>query len=430
MNIDVAAAGLSLPDLVSTLVVALGCGLLIGVERERRKGDGPTRAAAGLRTFALVAVTGAASMLLGGLWLATVGAGFVAALGVVAYARDRSTDPGVTTEIALLLTFLIGMSCVWSLALAAGMAAALTALLAGRQPLHDFARRWLRPAEVRGGIVLCALTLIALPLMPDQPLWGTVLNPYVMTRLLVLLLVLQALAHLARRFLQSRHALMLTAVSAGFVSSTATIASHGMEVREGRADAGGNAGAGLLSSVATLLQLLLVAAAVQPAWLARLGPACLAGAAVAALWGGWRVHGGPPDRGAPAEAVAAGRDDPPLFSLRGALLVAVLLACIQAAVYGLGLWLGDAGMLAGTLLASLFDLHAAMAALLAQAPPDGPQGVVLTRAVALGLSAHALAKCATAWFSGGLRYALAFAPGQLAHTAVCVGLLAWQGDIF
>jgi uncharacterized membrane protein (DUF4010 family) len=268
-------------DAVAALVAALGCGLLIGIERERRKGVGPRRRAAGVRTFALVAVTGATGVLAGGLWLATVGAVFVAALSVVAYARDRADDPGITTEIALLLTFLIGMLCTWSLPLAAGLAVGLTALLAGREPMHHFARRWLTPAEVRDGIILCALVLIALPLMPDRPLWGAVLNPHLMTRLLALLLAIQALAHLARRLMQARHALVLSAVSAGFVSSTAAIASYGMEVREGRAQAGAQAGAGLLTCVATQLQLLVVAGAVQPGWLKLLWLPCVASAAVA-----------------------------------------------------------------------------------------------------------------------------------------------------
>ncbi len=75
------------PMLVSaalTLVVALGCGLLIGVERERRKGVGPGRALAGLRSFALVCVTGAAAALTQIDGLVVAGALVVGALGVVA----------------------------------------------------------------------------------------------------------------------------------------------------------------------------------------------------------------------------------------------------------------------------------------------------------------------------------------------------------
>ena len=76
----------------AALAAALGCGLLIGVERERRKGQGPARAFAGLRTFALVCVSGAVAALLPQTGLVLIGAAFVAALGVVAYARDRSED--------------------------------------------------------------------------------------------------------------------------------------------------------------------------------------------------------------------------------------------------------------------------------------------------------------------------------------------------
>jgi uncharacterized membrane protein YhiD involved in acid resistance len=45
--------------------VALGIGLLIGAERERRKGSGPQRSPAGIRTCAAASLTGAVAMLLG-----------------------------------------------------------------------------------------------------------------------------------------------------------------------------------------------------------------------------------------------------------------------------------------------------------------------------------------------------------------------------
>jgi uncharacterized membrane protein YhiD involved in acid resistance len=52
---------MELGDTLIGLATALGAGLLIGVERERRKGRGPKRAIAGVRTFALAAVAGAAA---------------------------------------------------------------------------------------------------------------------------------------------------------------------------------------------------------------------------------------------------------------------------------------------------------------------------------------------------------------------------------
>ena len=79
----------NLPPLLLNLVVALGIGLLIGAERERRKGEGPARAPAGIRTFAVVSLAGAASVMVGGALVLAVTVAGVAALTVIAYFRSH-----------------------------------------------------------------------------------------------------------------------------------------------------------------------------------------------------------------------------------------------------------------------------------------------------------------------------------------------------
>ncbi len=64
--------------------------------------------------------------------------------------------------------------------------------------------------------------------MPNKPLWGAVLNPYIILKLLILILIVQSMAHVAKRILSNDKALILSALASGFVSSTATIASLGM----------------------------------------------------------------------------------------------------------------------------------------------------------------------------------------------------------
>ena len=420
------------PLLLSTLAVlatALGCGLLVGLDRERRKLRGPRRPLAGLRTFALTSVSGAAAMLSGVAELVAIGA----LLAVVGYLRNRTDDPGVTTEVALFLTYLIGVLCVVSQPLAAGLAVVLTALLTEREALHRFATEWLTPAEMRDGIILLTVVLIGLPLLPNQPLWGPVLNPQVIGQLLALLLALQSLAHLSRRLLAARQALALSSLASGFVSSTATVATLGMAVREGRGQPVAMAGAALLSCVATLLQLLLVSAAVQAAWLPVLLWPSLAGAVVALLWGGWLVRGAslapgdvPGDAAGASAATAAAVPSPGdsrMFSLRAAALIAALLTGIQAAVYGLSVWQGPKGMLAGTLLASLAELHSAVAAVMAATLPGDGQHPEIT--IAAALVVHAISKSINAGVTGGWRYALALVPGMAVHTGVVVGWLVW-----
>lgn len=407
----------------ATLAVALGCGLLVGIERERRKGSGPARALAGLRSFALTCVTGAAAALTGLAGVVVAGAAFIAGLGVVAYFKDRSNDPGVTTEVALLLTYLIGVLAAHSSALAAGMAVSLTVLLAVRDRAHRFVKHWLRPAEGRDGLLLAALVLLGLPLLPDRPLVGAALNPYAIGTLLALLLALQSAAHLARRLLATRHAVALSALASGFVSSTATIASFGIAVRSGAAPARAMAGGGLLSCVSTQLQLLLVAAAVRPAWLPVLWLPALAAAALALAWGWWLVRG---DAGEVAvtgatprtEALPAPREDR-MFSLGGALAVAGLLAAIQGLVHGLRAWWGDAGLIAGAVVGALADLHAAAAAVFSDAGPEG----AARQALVLVLLVHAASKSVTAFAAGGGVYLRWLAPGLWLHTLLGAALL-------
>lgn len=416
------------PDLLraaTVLSAALGCGLLVGIERERRKGSGPTRALAGLRTFTLTCVMGAAAALSGVTGLVVVGAAFVAALGVVAYARDRSDDPGVTTEVALLLTYLIGVLCTWRLLPAAALAVGLTALLAARERLHGFALHWLRPAEVRDGIVLAALLLVVLPLLPDRQMLGDTVNPQRVGQLLSLLLLVQSGAHLARRLLQARHAVVLSSMASGLASSTATIATLGVSAREPGAAVRVLAGGGLLSCVATQAQMVMVAAAVMPAWLPHVGLSAVVAAGLALAAGLWLVHGatepGPAEGplATPRIEGLAGSGSDRMFSLRGALAVAALLAGVQVLVHLLQRWLGDAGLLAGVVLGSLADLHAALAAVFTEGPPNP----VAERAVILALLVHAASKTVTAAVSGGWAYVRWLAPGLWLHTLAGVAVL-------
>lgn len=87
---------------ILNLAVALGIGLLIGAERERRKGEGPSRSPAGIRTFTVTSLAGAISFIVGGEVLLAVATAGVIILTAAAYWRGHEDDPGLTTEIALI----------------------------------------------------------------------------------------------------------------------------------------------------------------------------------------------------------------------------------------------------------------------------------------------------------------------------------------
>ncbi|MDD2546059.1 MAG: MgtC/SapB family protein [Burkholderiaceae bacterium] len=412
---------------IAVLASALGCGMLMGIERERRKGRGEDLVPAGVRTFTLTSLAGASMAILGSVPLVAVGAAFVGGLGVMNAARDRSSDPGLTTEMALMLAYVIGVMCAHNQLLAAALAVATTVLLAARDSLHQFSRHWLQPGEVRDGLILAALALLVVPLLPNRTMVWDVLNPQVVVRLLLVLLLVQSLAHVGRRLMQARQAMGLSALASGFVSSTATIATLGMEARQGRGSVRTQAGAAVLSCVGTMVQLLVVAATVQPSWLVRLWWPALAGTVVAAVWGGLLV-GRMPSKAPPGHAVEP--DSPPafppdtaMFRLRDAALVAGLLTTVQIGVHALTVWQGQAGMLAGALLAALADLHSATAAVLMSGGPELPAAPIMAQALMAAVLVHAGSKSVVALVSGGLRYAAYVAPGVFAHSLVFVGCL-------
>src|SRR6266545_2645060 len=108
--------------------------------RLRARAEPRRRYPAGVRTFALAALAGCLAALAGTAVLAAV---TVAAAGLVAvgYARTSARDPGATTEIALVLTVLLGGVAVSRPALAAGAGVATAIVLVSKDRLHRFVRQ-------------------------------------------------------------------------------------------------------------------------------------------------------------------------------------------------------------------------------------------------------------------------------------------------
>ncbi|WP_044424061.1 MgtC/SapB family protein [Acinetobacter pittii] len=404
----------SFEEFITVIAAALGCGLLIGLERERSKLKHEYKTFAGFRSFAISALLGAVCFLFG-IEIGIVGALLIGAISIVSL-KNQPNDPGVTTELAFIMTYFIGALCIWNISLAAGLAVIMTTILIAKQSMHGIASQWITESELRDGIFLLALLLIALPLVPNKPFWGPVLNPHVILKLLTLILFVQALAHIAKRLLSSKNALLLSSLASGFVSSTATIASLGLEVRSGKANATTNAGAALMSCVSTLIQTLIIVIGISFAWFKLIIFPTLIALLVLAVWAFILLRKSEPSTASPEL-------DSRMFSLKEAIIIAGTLTLIQAGVYGLSISLGDAGLIAGTLLASLFEIHAAIAAVIVQGEPDSAHMTPLLIAFLGGFAVHALAKSVNSAISGGLRYALAFVPAQLIHMAIFITLL-------
>jgi uncharacterized membrane protein (DUF4010 family) len=397
------------------LLAALGGGLLIGLERERRKGRGSDREAAGIRSFTLAAVGGALAQALQQPALVALGGLVVVLLAAVAYARSqwrqRARDPGLTTELALFVTYLVGVLCVQQPALGAAAAVVVAALLAARERLHRFATRALSEAELHDALLLAALALVALPLLPATPLplLGD-LQPRALGLLVVLILALQAAGHVALRLFGAGAGLALSGLFAGFVSSTATIGAMGVQARHEPARRAACTAGAMLSTAATWVQAIVMLLAVAPPLARQLLPAALAGFGVALASGLWQARGAQPATGGP-------------LRVREALLVAVLLSAITLMVGWAQRAFGVQGVFASALLSALADAHASIAALGALHTGGRLAADDAALAVLLALSANALTRAVVAFATGGRAFGARLALSLAASTAAGWALL-------
>ena len=210
------------------LAVALGLGLLVGMQREWKSSG-----TAGVRTFALFALLGAVLSQLGAEiapW--AVAAGMIAVVILLMLANmakfsHYDKEGGITTEAAALLIYANGaLAGQGYIAPAVVVGGATAVLLHWKQPIHSFIDS-LGEKDFRGIAQLVLIGLVILPLLPDKTYDPyDVLNPYQIWWMVVLIVGISLCAYLAQRALGKRMGAILGGILGGMVSSTAATVSN------------------------------------------------------------------------------------------------------------------------------------------------------------------------------------------------------------
>lgn len=404
-------------DLMLGLLAALGGGLLVGIERERRKSEGQLRAAIGMRTCTLAALLGAVAALFGIPAMLVAGVGIVA-LTLAAYWRSRSFDPGLTTEVALLTTFVLGALAMTRPQLAAALFVVVAIILASKDSLHRFARHVLSEQELNDALLLAASALIVLPLLPDRTIDPfDVINPRKLWLLGVLVMSVNAAGYVALRAFGPGRGLALAGFLGGFVSSTATVAGMAQRAKAHPALRKACVAGALLSNIATIALLTLILFAVSVDLLHQLAIPLTAAGITATAVGGlsfWRARGG---TGA-AEMPTYGR----AFALHQALLFVAIVAAALLGATALRHWLGLGGVFAAAAATGVADVHAAAVTLGQLVSSAGIFANDAATAVAIAFTTNSIMKCAAA-FTGASAYARPVVGGILAiNTALLAAL--------
>lgn len=401
--------------------VALGIGLLVGAERERRKGDGPSRSAAGLRTFTITALTGSVARLLGESWLIAGLVLIIGAMLALSYWRNRTDDPGLTTEVAMLLVLLLGALAISDPMLAAGIGAMLVGLLAARNWMHRFVRKVLSEQELHDLILFLSVALIVLPLAPDKfigPLKAINLSTLVMFVLAVMLI--GSIGHIAIRVLGYRGGLSLAGFVSGFISSTATIYAMGRAARASPRQADVAAAGAILSTVATMIQLVTLVLLLSPELAAHLFVPVLGGsiAPVAYALHTFLRGGG--------EQIDTERKQGHAFNFPAAILLAAGVALVTLLSAAMQAWLGEKGVMVAASLAGFADAHAMISPIIGMMDQSLLSSDLGVASILLAYSTNSLTKAGVAVYAGRKPFAMRILP-VLAGSVAGVWLGFWIG---
>ena len=342
---------MEIPTEFQNLLVAVSLGMLIGLQRQWAKAR-----VAGIRTFSLVSLMGAVAAQIGGpdnLWLIAAGLLCLAALVVTGNVLDRDlAGPGQTTEVALLLMFLLGAYVVvGSRTVAVVVGATVAVLLQMKEPFKRVVSR-IGEDDLHAILQFTVISLIILPVLPDQTFGPyQVLNPRKIWLMVVLIVGINLAGYGGFRLFGQRRGTVLAGVLGGLISSTATTASY---ARAPEDDALRTRAAGvvvLLATAIVFLRVLIEIGAVSRELLATAAAPILILLLLAAGLGFAALRGTGSQEPSPVEKSNPSRLGPALFF---ALMYGVILLAVAAAED----LLGGAGLYGVAALSGLTDMDA------------------------------------------------------------------------
>lgn len=405
------------------LLSALGVGLLIGIERGwsgrfEQEGD----RVAGIRTFSLLGLLGGVWAELTDFfppWVLSVAFFALAILVTASYIVTirEEEDIGMTTQISMLLTFSLGAWAAMGYYIyALGTTVVVMAFLNLKPELHSWLRK-IEDNEIYAGIKLLVISVVLLPLLPNQGYgpWEA-LNPYWIWWMVVLISGLSFSGYFLMKYFGEQLGTMLTAITGGLASSTAVTISLAQFARRQRESLTTLFVAGVL--LASSMKFVRVAvevgvvnaALLEVLWLPLLLLFLSSVAGGYWLWRGYRKKG--------EEAPSLEVDNP--LKLSTAVKFGLLLGLIMLAAAGMEEWLGDQGVYLLALVSGLVNVDAITLSLSRMAG-EGMAADVAVAGILIAVITNTIVKGALFAFWVGLKRSLTLILLLLVISAIGLG---------
>jgi uncharacterized membrane protein (DUF4010 family) len=415
--------GFIVPELATPLqafATALGIGLLIGLERERRPDS-----AAGLRTFSLVSMLGCLFAMLGEKagsgWLIGIGLLVIASAMIASNFSSQQEEQyrGFTSEAAVIVTYGLGAAVWYDYAtLAVMLAITTTILLYFKAELKQFSQRT-TPKDINSILQFSVLSFVILPILPSHDFgpYGAI-NPRQIWWMVVLISGLALAGYLALRIIGTRHGAAVLGIFGGLASSTATTMMFSRHASEHADLVRMSAIVIVIANIMVMIRIGLVASLVAPALTVPIFTVLLFGIVPGVILAllGWRA------------LARTGELPMPEVKNPTELKTAVSFGAVYAIVLVAAAWLqdiaGNSGLYGVALVSGLTDADASVLSVLRMFNLDKLPGEEAVTAVTLALMANLVFKISLVLGIGRGRLARHALPGLLAIGAgMALGLL-------
>lgn len=221
---------------LTTLGIAFGLGLLVGLQRQKTKNE-----MAGVRTFTLISMLGVMAGFLAREYdnpfiLPALGICVAAMLMMANYIKIKKfdqADVGQTTEVAALLMFAIGAYLVvGSQLVGVFVGATMAMLLYIKEKLHDFIER-MSNKDLSAIMTLAGISLIILPILPDKTFGPLdVINPKNIWLMVTLIVGISVVGYFIYKLVGKKMGIIFNGFLGGLISSTATTVSYARKTKD------------------------------------------------------------------------------------------------------------------------------------------------------------------------------------------------------
>ncbi len=362
-------------------VLALLFGATVGLERESSQPK--EGSAGGMRTYALIALLGSVC---GILYvnnlpiLATSLATVFFAIVIVYYAMGSFTtkDFGMTTEVSILFTFIIGalpMLEIIPLQLVVALFVFLVLILSIKARTKKLAAG-VTGKEIESFTTYAIISLVILPFLPNVgytldsmpvviQIFNNIginlgqfetlelINPQKLWIVVVLITGIDVFGYILGRIIGNKKSFTVASFIGGFVSSTS--ATQSLAQRSQHTPAVNYLiGAALLSNMASFLQVFLLAGPLNGKWLISLLPSLIIMVVTAGLLAIYFLKKEEPE----LHEKEHGIKDFKIFSLESALRFAILITCVKLLTKICLILFGKSGFIVSSIIASFVGMDA------------------------------------------------------------------------